>query len=98
MRMHRGSSKGAGDLPTPEILPLSASPPTVHVTLTLVRGSRTLVSEHHVPRGTPVREILRSAGHAPEGHAVLCDGVSWPLDRRVVTDAVLTVLPTFSGG
>ncbi|HYK92571.1 MAG TPA: hypothetical protein VEY07_00820 [Thermoplasmata archaeon] len=66
--------------------------------LVSVRGSRSNRSEHDVPRGTQLRELLRAAGYAPEGHAVLCDGVSWPLDRALDGDAEFTVLAAFSGG
>jgi sulfur carrier protein ThiS len=97
MRMHRGSSKGAGTPPTPETLPLSASG-VVTVELSVVRGGRSPSVSLTVPRGTPIRRVLRQAGHAPEGCAVLVDGVPWPLDRPVERDLVLDVLPTFSGG
>ncbi len=97
--MHRGSSKG--DRPThrpPETLPLSASPDTVCVTLTLARAGRTTSTHLTVPPGTTLRAVLRSAGYPPEGCAVLVDGVPWPLDRAVLASLELTVLPTFSGG
>ena len=97
MRMHRGSSKGAGTPPTPEILPLSASG-LVRVEVSVVRGGRSAPASLTVPAGTPVRRILRLAGHAPEGCAVLVNGIPWPLDRPVDHDLALDVLPTFSGG
>jgi sulfur carrier protein ThiS len=51
-----------------------------------------------VATGTKVRVILRESGHAPEGSAVLVDGVSIPLDTPVERPVRLTILPTFSGG
>ncbi len=97
--MHRGSSKG--DRPAdrlPEILPLSASPASIHVRLVVARAGRSTATEHDVPVGTPLRALLRNAGHLPEGCAVLVDGKPWPLDRPLLGDTELTVLPTLSGG
>ncbi|MCI4333424.1 MAG: MoaD/ThiS family protein [Thermoplasmata archaeon] len=51
-----------------------------------------------VAPGTPVRQLLRSLGHAPEGSAVLVDGVPVPLDTRIVAPVRFTIVPTFSGG
>jgi sulfur carrier protein ThiS len=100
--MHRGSSKGTGKKrPVPETLPLSASrsPPMVSVEFDVARGRRpgpaVTVS---VEVGTPLRQVLRTLGHAPEGSAVLLDGVPVPLDTRIERAARFTVVPTFSGG
>jgi sulfur carrier protein ThiS len=100
--MHRGSSKGTGKKrPVPETLPLSASrsPPLVSVEFDVARGRQAgPVVTLSVPLGTPLREALRSLGHAPEGCAVLLDGASVPLDLRIERPARFTVVPTFSGG
>jgi sulfur carrier protein ThiS len=98
--MHRGSSKGAtGPTAAPETLPLSASPPTFHsVALEILRGGRSQVVERTVRDGTLLRDLLRSAGQAPEGSAVLLDGTPQPLDTPIQGGARYTVLPTFSGG
>jgi sulfur carrier protein ThiS len=100
--MHRGSSKGSGKRrPLPEALPLSASQSraTVAVEFDVARGRRTgPVVRLEVEVGTPLREVLRTLGHAPEGSAVLRDGVPIPLDTRVDRAARFTVVPTFSGG
>ena len=98
MRMHRGSSKGDGNRPPPETLPLSASATPVHVTVSLVRAGRSTDGSVEVPRGTPIRAILRLAGHAPEGCAVFLQGVPVPLDQLVEEDLALTVISAFSGG
>ena len=98
MRMHRGSSKGDGIRPPPETLPLSASASLVHVTVSLVRAGRSTDRAIDVPRGTPLRTILRLSGHPPEGCAVFLHGVPVPLDRRAEEDLTLTVISAFSGG
>lgn len=98
MRMHRGSSNESGAVPpNSEILPLSA-PPMLRVTLQIERGSRTESRVAQVPRDTTVREALRSVRLYGEGSAVLEGGTPLPLDTRLRTDIVLTVIPTFSGG
>ncbi len=98
MRMHRGSSKGEGSLgPSPEALPLSASGP-LEVVVELVRGSGARELTRSVLPGTAVRALLRELGEAPEGSAVLIDGVSIPLDTPLDRPVRLTVIPTFSGG
>ena len=61
-------------------------------------GSTGRGSTISVPSGTRVRDVLRRADLAPEGSAVLENGVPIPLDSRVERDVLLTVLPTFSGG
>jgi sulfur carrier protein ThiS len=100
--MHRGSSKGTGKRrPVPETLPLSASrsSPTILVEVDVARGRRPgpVVTVSVVP-GTPLRALLRTLGHAPEGSAVLVDGVPVPLDTRIEAPTRFTVVPTFSGG
>jgi sulfur carrier protein ThiS len=98
MRMHRGSSKGAGaGRPPPEHLPLSASAP-VPVEVEVARAGRAAVHVREVAPGTLVKEVVRSVGEAPEGSAVLIDGVSVPLDTPVDRPLRLVVVPTFSGG
>jgi len=98
MRMHRGSSKGAGDgrLP-PEPLPLSASS-TVRVEVELARARGSVVQAREVAPGTLVREVVRSVGMAPEGSAVLVDGISVPLDLPITGPVHLVLVSTFSGG
>ncbi len=99
MRMHRGSSKGAGSVgPASETLPLSASPSSVVVVVELTRGASVDRRELTVARGTPVRTVLRSIGQAPEGSAVLVDDTPIPLDTPVEGPTRLTVVATFSGG
>jgi sulfur carrier protein ThiS len=96
--MHRGSSKGAGAArPAPEPLPLSASA-TVSVEVEVARGPSPSVQVRAVAPGTRVKELVRSVGEAPEGSAVLIDGVSVPLDTPVDRPVRLVVVPTFSGG
>jgi len=98
MRMHRGSSKGTGPRdPVPGPLPLSASS-TVRVQVEVARAGRSTSLERSVPVGTLVRAVVRGVGEAPEGSAVLVDGVSVPLDTPITTPLRLTVIPTFSGG
>jgi sulfur carrier protein ThiS len=100
MRMHRGSSKDArqSDRAT-ETLPLSASSRTsVAVVLEVTRGGSVERRQVTVTRGTPVRAVLRSIGHAAEGSAVLLDGTSIPLDTPVERPLRLVVVSTFSGG
>ena len=98
MRMHRGSSKGAGPGdPVPGSLPLSASSP-VRVEVEVARAGGSKSFERDVPVGTLVRAVVRAVGEAPEGSAVLVDGVSVPLDTPITTPLRLTVIPTFSGG
>ena len=98
MRMHRGSSKGAGAVsPAPEPLPLSASG-TVEVEVYVARGAARPSQRRTVRAGTPIKELLRSLGEAPEGSAVLVDGVSVPLDTPLDRAVRLVVVPTFSGG
>ena len=98
MRMHRGSSKGVGTRPPPEILPLSASVSSVRVAVAVGRAGRSATHDVDVPRGTTVAEVLRQLGHPPEGSVALIDGVPCPLDRSIDRPTAITVLPTFSGG
>ena len=99
MRLHRGSSKDArGPSPTTENLPLSASPPTVTVEVEVVRRGRRRNDRVDVARGTLVRAVVRSAGEAPEGCAVLEGETPVPLDTPIERPVRLTVIPTFSGG
>jgi len=51
-----------------------------------------------VAPGTPVRELLKRVGEAPEGCAVLWDDTPLPLDTPVERAVRLVVVPTFSGG
>ena len=98
MRMHRGSSKGAGDgRPPPEPLPLSASA-TIRVEVEVARARDSVLHSREVAPGTLVKEVVRSVGQAPEGTAVLVDGISIPLDTPVDRPVHLVVVPTFSGG
>ena len=98
MRMHRGSSKGGrGSHPPPEALPLSASSP-VPVEVEVARARPSVVRRQSVPPGTLVKEVVRSVGEAPEGSAVLIDGVSVPLDTPIDRPLRLVIVPTFSGG
>jgi sulfur carrier protein ThiS len=98
MRMHRGSSKGPGAVPPPpEPLPLSASG-TVAVEVEVARAGRPSVHLHRVRAGTLVKELVRAVGEAPEGSAVLLDGVPVPLDLPLERPVRLVVVPTFSGG
>ncbi len=100
--MHRGSSKGTR-APTrlPEALPLSASRPLgakIAVVLEIARAGTPERRRVLVARGASIRDALRAAGAAPEGSAVLCDGVPQPLDTPIERALTLTVVPTFSGG
>ncbi len=98
MRMHRGSSKGAGgSTPPPEPLPLSASG-ALEVEVEVARAGRSTVHRHRVAPGTLVKELVRAAGESPEGAAVLIDGRSVPLDTPVAPGRRLVIVPTFSGG
>ena len=100
MRMHRGSSKGGrGSTPSPEHLPLSASPAlSVTVEFEIARAERSQHRSVTVAVGTPLRNALREIGQAAEGCAVLNGEFSVPLDLPLVGPMRLTVLPTFSGG
>ncbi len=100
MRMHRGSSKDARDTTRPpETLPLSASrPERVAVVLEVTRGASVRRRRLHVAPGTLVRTVLRTAGCAPEGSAVLLDDTPVPLDLPIERPVRLVVVPTFSGG
>lgn len=84
--------------PAPETLPLSAPPTTFVVDIELTRGASVERQRLHVAPGTLVRAALRSAGHAPEGSAVLVDETPIPLDTPIDGPMRLTVVPTFSGG
>jgi sulfur carrier protein ThiS len=96
--MHRGSSKGPrGKPPRPGNLPLSA-PPTVRIRLTVARAGRSEEHSVQVPKGTPLRVVLRAIGQSIEGSAVLSEDHSVPLDLPLERDAQFTVIPTFSGG
>lgn len=99
MRLHRGSSKDArGPPPAAESLPLSASPATLRVDVEVARGGRTRCARVDVAPGTLVRAVVRSAGEAPEGCAVLVGETPVPLDTPIERPLHLTVVPTFSGG
>ena len=98
MRMHRGSSKGErAPSPSPEHLPLSASA-SISVEVEVARAAGSAVHRRRVARGTLVKELVRSVGQAPEGAAVLVDGIPIPLDTPVDRPLRLVVVPTFSGG
>lgn len=98
MRMHRGSSKGVGAAaPAPEHLPLSASP-LLLVEVEVARAGSAREYRYEVPHGTLVKDVVRRAGEAPEGSAVLVNGRSVPLDTPLSGPTRLTVVPTFSGG
>ena len=99
MRMHRGSSKEtAGTPPASEALPLSASPPMLHVTVDLVRGGKSERRQFELPDGTVVRDAVRAAGGVPEASAAMIAGRSVPLDRPLRDGDLLEVVRTFSGG
>ena len=99
MRLHRGSSKDArGSDPAAEILPLSASPATVHVEVEVARSGRSRRAQFDVAPGTLVRTVVRLVGEAPEGCAVLQEETPIPLDTPIDHALRLTVVPTFSGG
>jgi sulfur carrier protein ThiS len=99
MRLHRGSSKDVrGPAPTAETLPLSASPSTVRVDVEVARSGRSRRTRYEVVPGTLVREVVRRAGEAPEGCAVLVGETPVPLDTPIDGPTRLTVVPTFSGG
>lgn len=87
--------------PAPETLPLSASPPPrdlVIVEFELVRASSRTTRSVQVVRGAPVRAALRAAGYPAEGSCVLDGETPVPLDRPLLCDTRLSVVPTFSGG
>jgi len=99
MRMHRGSSKGARSRGrSPEILPLSASPPRLRISVEVTRAEAVRRRTLSVVPGERVREIVRRVGQSPEGCAVMIDGVPVPLDLPIERPARLVVVPTFSGG
>jgi sulfur carrier protein ThiS len=98
MRMHRGSSKGAGGpTPPPEALPLSASG-AIGIEVEVARAGRTRHRHLAVAPGTLVKELVRATGASPEGVAVLVDGRSIPLDTPLERPVRLVIVPTFSGG
>jgi sulfur carrier protein ThiS len=70
----------------------------VEVVVELVRANGTRRLVHRVSAGTPVRSLLRELGQAPEGSAVLVDGISVPLDTPIEGPLRLTIVSTFSGG
>jgi sulfur carrier protein ThiS len=100
MRMHRGSSKGTGDGPGPETLPLSAPLPSDGIVLEVevVRSARSVVHTITVPAESTVRSVLRRLALPVEGSAVLVGDVPIPSDAPVPRNARLVVVPTFSGG
>ena len=99
MRLHRGSSKDARGPPPPaENLPLSAPSSFIHVVVEVARAGRTRRVELDVASGTLVRALVRQAGEAPEGCAVLQGDTPVPLDAPLDRPTHLTVVPTFSGG
>ena len=99
MRLHRGSSKDArGRPPATGNLPLSASPPKFRVEVEVARSGRSRTAQFEVEAGTLVRAVVRLAGEAPEGCAVLIGNTPVPLDTPVERSLHLTVVPTFSGG
>ncbi|MGD0588598.1 MAG: hypothetical protein ABSA63_07415 [Thermoplasmata archaeon] len=79
-------------------LPLSASPRKVRVEVEVARGGRSRHAHFSVAPGTLVRAVVRLAGEAPEGCAVLIGETSVPLDTPLERSVRLTVIPTFSGG
>jgi sulfur carrier protein ThiS len=68
------------------------------VTVEIARAGRSERRTVRVRSGSLVRDVVRLVGQAPEGCAVLVEGVSVPLDAPLEGPVVLTVLPTFSGG
>ncbi len=86
------ATRGAGPHRDP------SPPASVLVEVEIARAGRSATSRHWVAPGTRVREIVRAAGEAPEGSAVLRDGVSVPLDLPVTEAIRLVIVPTFSGG
>jgi sulfur carrier protein ThiS len=87
-----------GRSPAPETLPLSALPAPIEVTIEVARAGRSGRRTVAVASGSLVRDLVRAAGYAPEGCAVLIGGVSVPMDTPVVESVELTIVPTFSGG
>jgi sulfur carrier protein ThiS len=63
-----------------------------------VRAGRSRSVSLDVAYGTLVRAVVRAAGEAPEGCAVLVGGTPTPLDTPIELPLRLTVVPTFSGG
>jgi sulfur carrier protein ThiS len=99
MRLHRGSSKDArGRPPATGNLPLSASPRKIRVEVEVVRGGGSRRARFSVEPGTLVRAVVKLAGEAPEGCAVLIGETPVPLDTAIERPLRLTVVPTFSGG
>ena len=70
----------------------------VEVVVEIVRGAGARERVVRVAAGAQVRAVLRTLGEAPEGSAVLVDGISIPLDTTIDRPLRLTVVPTFSGG
>ncbi|MGC2288657.1 MAG: hypothetical protein WA688_02205 [Thermoplasmata archaeon] len=64
----------------------------------VVRAGRSDRHTVFVPKGTPLRNVLRSIGQAAEGSAVLSGERPVPLDIPLEKSARFTVIPTFSGG
>ncbi len=83
--------------PTEE-LPVRTIHPTVSVELEIVRAVSRQVLRVEVPRGSSIRDALRSAGRPPEGSAVLEGDRPLPLDHPILAPARYLVVPTFSGG
>jgi len=68
------------------------------VEVEVARSGRSRRAHFEVEAGTFVRAVVRLAGEAPEGCAVLIGNTPVPLDTPVERSLHLTVVPTFSGG
>ncbi|MGI0053888.1 MAG: hypothetical protein ACREC5_05220 [Thermoplasmata archaeon] len=68
------------------------------MTLEFARGGRSELCEVETRAGTPLRTVLREAGHPAEGSLVLHGEKPVPLDTPVIDAARYTVISTFSGG
>ena len=100
MRMHRGSSKEAGeDLPPRKLSP--SAPPTealLVLDVEIVRASRSERRRIELPADRTVRDVVRAVGLYAAGSAVLIDGRPVPHDRPIAGLHRLQIVPTFSGG
>jgi len=70
----------------------------IEITVEIARAGQRREMVLELQEGTLVRAAVRAAGCAPEGCAVLVDGVSVPRDLPLRAATRLTIVPTFSGG
>jgi len=73
-------------------------PARLTVEVELLRGREAGTRTLTLRPGARARDAVRALGLAPEGAAVLQDGVPVPLDLPLRSGQRLTVVPTFSGG